>query len=348
MYDSLMQMGRWFGYRQGYVDLCRLYTTDDLRLHYRHVATAAEELREQLDHMQALGETPEKYGLKIQSHPLLLVTARNKMRYTNEYEVSFAGQGKIQTVFHRDPLLIRSNASRTAEFLERHGPPDESNRTMTLPDGSKVWWHGRRVWNGVSGIDVATWLRSLHFAPESYDVSGTRMAEYIDAQLEISELTNWTVVLAATGKGGVLNLGSQTISTTRRKVQDREGRTGPKGRYVVGTILDPWDESIDLDPVQFVAALQLTNRARAKKGLAPEERPAGPAIRTVRGKGSVEFGAAGDPRRGLVIIYPLDPAEPGIDVDVPIIGVVVSFPDSVNARAVRYRFNTVLDRLELA
>ena len=30
MYDTLMQMGRWFGYRPGYLDLCRLYTTDDL------------------------------------------------------------------------------------------------------------------------------------------------------------------------------------------------------------------------------------------------------------------------------------------------------------------------------
>jgi len=27
MYDTLMQMGRWFGYRPGYLDLCRLYTT---------------------------------------------------------------------------------------------------------------------------------------------------------------------------------------------------------------------------------------------------------------------------------------------------------------------------------
>lgn len=347
MYDSLMQMGRWFGYRSGYVDLCRLYTTEDLRLHYRHVATAAEELREQLDHMQALGETPERYGLKIQSHPLLLVTARNKMRYTNEYEVSFAGQGKIQTVFDRNSLVIRSNAARTAEFLGRQGVPHETNRTIVLPDGSEVGWNGRHVWNDVRGSDVAAWLRSLQFAPESYDVSGTRMAEYIEAQIAIGELTEWTVALATTGKGRVLRLGDLEVRTARRKVLDREGRMVRKDRYVVGTILDPWDESIDLAPSQFVAALELTNRARAVKGLKPDGRPAGQAIRAVRGKGWAESGAPGDPRRGLVIIYPLDPDEPAIDVDVPIVGVVVSFPESQNARAVRYRFNTVLDRLEL-
>lgn len=348
MYDSLMQMGRWFGYRPGYVDLCRLYTTDDLRLHYRHVATAAEELREQLDHMQALGETPERYGLKIQSHPLLLITARNKMRYTNEYEVSFAGQGKIQTVFDRNPTVIRSNANRTTEFLSRLGEPSESNRTILLPDGTQERWNGRLIWSGVHGVDVATWLKSLHFAPESYDVSGIRMAEYIDAQVAIGELTSWTIALPTTGMGRELKLGNRELRTTRRKVQDREGRSIRSDRYVVGTILDPWDESIDLDPAEFVAALELTNRTRTEKGLDPESRPSGLAIRSVRGKGWPETGIEGDPRRGLVIIYPLDPTEPGIDIDVPIVGVVVSFPESSNARAVRYRFNTVLDRLELA
>lgn len=348
MYDSLMQMGRWFGYRPGYVDLCRLYTTEDLRLHYRHVATAGEELREQLDQMQALGETPENYGLKIQSHSVLLVTARNKMRYTNEYEVSFAGQGKIQTVFDRNPTVIRANATHTADFLARQRGPTETGRKLILPDGSEAAWNGRLIWTGVKGGEVASWLRRLRFVPESYDVSGVRMAEYIEAQAAIGELSNWTVVVPTTGTGRLLKLGDREIKTTRRKVLDREGRAIRKDRYVVGTTLDPWDESIDLDASQFAAALELTNRARAAKGLKPEDRPAGGPIRFVRGRGWAERSVVGDPRRGLVIIYPLDPTEPAIDVDTPIIGVVVSFPESFTARAVKYRFNTVLDRLDLA
>jgi len=348
MYDSLMQMGRWFGYRPGYVDLCRLYTTEDLRLHYRHVASAAEELREQLDHMQALGETPERYGLKIQSHSFLLVTARNKMRYTNEYEVTFAGQGKIQTVFDRDPGVIRANTAHTVDFLARQGAPAETGRTVALPDGTEAAWNGRLIWTHVPGAEVASWLRRLSFAPESYDVSGVRMAEYIDAQASVDELTDWTVVVPASGTGRSMTLGGHEVRTARRKVLDREGRSIRKDRYVVGTILDPWDESIDLDATQFTAALELTNRARAEKGLKAEDRPAGGPIRAVRGRGWAEAGVAGDPRRGLVIIYPLDPTEPAIDIDVPIVGIVVSFPESDTARAVRYRFNTVHDRLELA
>jgi Z1 domain len=99
MYDSLMQMGRWFGYRPGYVDLCRLYLTPDLEIWFGHVANAAEELRSRLDHMAMIGSTPEQYGLRIQSHEILLITAPNKMRHAREFQVSFQGESKIQTVF---------------------------------------------------------------------------------------------------------------------------------------------------------------------------------------------------------------------------------------------------------
>jgi hypothetical protein len=81
MYDTLMQMGRWFGYRPGYLDVCRLYTTDDLINWFEHITQANEELRAEFDHMAAVGGTPREYGLKVMSHPALLVTSRVKMRH---------------------------------------------------------------------------------------------------------------------------------------------------------------------------------------------------------------------------------------------------------------------------
>lgn len=91
MYDTLMQMGRWFGYRPGYVDLCRLYTTVDLVDWFGHIADAAEELREEFDAMAASGGTPRDYGLKVQSHKVLLVTSPLKMRNAKSLQLSFSG-----------------------------------------------------------------------------------------------------------------------------------------------------------------------------------------------------------------------------------------------------------------
>lgn len=60
MYDTLMQMGRWFGYRPGYLDLCRLFITEDLHWWYRHIALAEVELRREFDRMKAAGLTPRR------------------------------------------------------------------------------------------------------------------------------------------------------------------------------------------------------------------------------------------------------------------------------------------------
>ncbi|MBN7285791.1 endonuclease [Vibrio cholerae] len=80
MYDTLMQMGRWFGYRNGYEDLCRIWMPDDAIDWYAFIANAAEELHDELKIMEQAKATPEDFGLAVRSHPAsLLVTAKNKM-----------------------------------------------------------------------------------------------------------------------------------------------------------------------------------------------------------------------------------------------------------------------------
>ncbi|MBK9066221.1 MAG: hypothetical protein IPL76_04945 [Gemmatimonadetes bacterium] len=80
MYDTLMQMGRWFGYRPGYEDLCRLYMTKELDEWFEHITDASEELEEEFDRMVAVGQTPVDYGLRVRAHPALMVTSALKMR----------------------------------------------------------------------------------------------------------------------------------------------------------------------------------------------------------------------------------------------------------------------------
>ena len=80
MYDTLMQMGRWFGYRPDYEDLCRVWMPEEAESWYRHIAISIEELREEMRRMEDANATPEQFGLKVRSHPdTLIVTARNKM-----------------------------------------------------------------------------------------------------------------------------------------------------------------------------------------------------------------------------------------------------------------------------
>ena len=80
MYDTLMQMGRWFGYRDGYEDLCRIWMPEEAIDWYAFIAEAADELHDELKIMEQAKATPRMFGLAVRSHPAsLLVTARNKM-----------------------------------------------------------------------------------------------------------------------------------------------------------------------------------------------------------------------------------------------------------------------------
>lgn len=81
MYDTLMQMGRWFGYRPGFEDLCRVHLSRDSINWYSHIAQAAEELTQQVKRMRRDGLSPRQFGLYVMAHPdSLLITATNKMR----------------------------------------------------------------------------------------------------------------------------------------------------------------------------------------------------------------------------------------------------------------------------
>lgn len=95
MYDTLMQMGRWFGYRADYEDLCRVWLPSESQGWYSHIAEATEELRQQIKQMRRDRMSPIDFGLYVRAHPdALLVTALNKMRYAERltFTRNFSGR----------------------------------------------------------------------------------------------------------------------------------------------------------------------------------------------------------------------------------------------------------------
>lgn len=81
MYDTLLQMGRWFGYRPYYDDLIKIWMADDAVDWYGFITDATNELKSELYRMERQQMTPEDFGLKVRQDPnSLIVTARNKMR----------------------------------------------------------------------------------------------------------------------------------------------------------------------------------------------------------------------------------------------------------------------------
>jgi hypothetical protein len=333
MYDTLMQMGRWFGYRPGYLDLGRLYTTGELVEWFEHIADSSEELREEFDFMAASGATPREYGLKVQSHPVLMVTSSIKMRTARDLELSFSG-GLSETVnFHRESATLQRNLDAARRLVSLIGPPEAN--PVRQRNGSVHEWKGY-VWNGVSAGDVLDFLDGYRGHPEARKANSALLADFIRSLVSNGELTSWTVALIGGGEGADVPFGEGiSVQALRRAAHGQH-----PDRYSIRRLMSPRDEAIDLDEAAWMAALTETRNAfhadpGRNGGREEPDTPNGPAIRKVRPR-----------ERGVLFLYAIDPALAGPDAGLPadappVIGFAVSFPASDTAARVRYRVNNI-------
>ncbi len=333
MYDTLMQMGRWFGYRPGYLDLGRLYTTGELVDWFEHIADASEELREEFDFMAASGATPREYGLKVQSHPVLMVTSSIKMRTARELELSFSG-GLSETVnFHREASILRQNLDTARRFFSTLNTPERNPRRRR--NGAEHAWRGL-LWTDVPVDNVLSFLEDYRSHPEARKANGLLLAQFIRSLVARKELTRWTVALIGGGEGKTISLGEEvSVEMLQRAAHGQH-----LDRYSIRRLMSPRDETIDLDETAWLAALDETRQAfhadPARNGTREEPTvPNGPAIRKIRPK-----------ERGVLFVYAIDPALAGPNAGLPadsppVIGWAVSFPASNSGVRVKYRVNNI-------
>lgn len=215
-YDTLLQMGRWFGYRDGYLDLCRVWLTEEAEGWYKHVTRATGDLKRDFARMRRLKATPREFGLKVRTHPdtVLLITARNKMSTGMDvdevWDVSLMGRMIESARVHSDRRRNEDNLGQLERFFERLGLPSK-------PDESAL------VWRGVSADVVADLLDAFLVHPLNFDFQGDSIATFLrDTTGRGPSLSEWTVAVPIGGQGARLSLAALpgiTISATRRKVK---------------------------------------------------------------------------------------------------------------------------------
>lgn len=121
-FDVLMQMGRWFGYREGYADLCKIFITKESAMYYQYIYRSIEDLRKDIEIMGKQKKKPEDYGIRVRNDSIDLgITAANKSRNTKKmvYRKSFYGSVFETPHLHRDLNVIERNIDATLEFLKK-------------------------------------------------------------------------------------------------------------------------------------------------------------------------------------------------------------------------------------
>ena len=182
-----MQMGRWFGYRPGYADLCRLFTSQDLIDWFSHITIASEEMRSEFDYMFLLNHTPRDFGFKVRTHPgVLKITSANKFRNKQIMELSYSGELEQSYKFRIDQSIFSNNYQLTLNLIKSLGKPsgplNNKNKTQNL------------VWNSSDNYnEIVNYISHFLVGKEVMDVY--KLTDYINAQIKNNNLTNWTVAL---------------------------------------------------------------------------------------------------------------------------------------------------------
>ncbi len=306
MYDTLMQMARWFGYRPGYEDLCRVFLSEDSISWYKHIAEATEELRQQIRNMRIANLSPREFGLYVTSHPdSLLITAANKMRSAEKITISQNFTGKLIESFLLDP---DKETCETNEILITEFWRDKFGGEISQTE--KGWY--------VRDVDTMRIIEFLTRFKSHYDASNQKKAATDYLRAIYDDFPKGDVILISKGPSepGEFRLGPQlrtAAEATTARWQISGYRVASRG-----------DEKLGLTPVQIDEANKIANEANSTKTVIPSDYH----YRLVRNK----------PLLMIHILQPKDNVIPICD-RVPAWG--ISFPDGLYKIAINVVANKV-------
>lgn len=307
-YDTLLQMGRWFGYRNRYGDLPRIWMTEELTEWFSHLATVEAEMRRDVDrYMHNPAETPLSFAVRLRSHPKMSITAKAKMKSAVLAHAAYGGTLVESRFFDVTPAgrtTLDENAAAARALIrdaEQHGVHATSPRDETA------------VFTGVPHDDVTAFLGRYAFHERSSDGDRKRLLDYIGKRVRNGALKQWSVAVIGNSQPGSntdrCDLGSDVqVRMVRRSRLGHESESAFDGVADIKTLSSRRDETIDLD----TTGAEIRTRDQILS-LRIEQRP----------------------DQGLLLIYPIEPqskTDKGgrLPLDAPtddvVIGVALVFP----------------------
>lgn len=243
-YDTLLQMGRWFGFRPGYEDLPRVWMPEAVRENFRFLALVEEEIRLDMRRLERLGVTPREFGVRVRAHPgRLAITSAGKMRHANLVRVGYAGQ-RHQTflLYEREREILENNIEATRRLVA--DCVAEAVPGVQEPE--------RRQFYEVPVAKVLRFLRSYTFHEGQPGLSSKLVSQWIE---ECAGDRPWNVVLTGTSKvartpdGRTVDLGTLDLGSGVTLPQvNRAPLVSPEDSANIKALLSQRDWVLDADP----------------------------------------------------------------------------------------------------
>ncbi|MFD4818844.1 Z1 domain-containing protein [Peribacillus butanolivorans] len=305
MYDTLMQMGRWFGFRNGYMDLCRIYTSKEIAENFEYLAGVMVELREEFEKIARDGATPEEYAIRMLTHEKMTVTSPAKMG-TAESPITYTGTMQQTRSFEKNKEFFRNNMEATVQFINS---VEQEFKTT----GKSTKYH---IAKNVPSQVIIEFLKKYKTVSSARIVNSKKIADYISDMNKKNLLEKFNIA--------VVDITKATLNS--QKAIDN-GITPWKVNLGELSIESAVIRSIDQDKSKGIGVVDLGAIVAANQEFIDIEN------RTTDKKVNIELRANENP---LLLVYPLHPqvksfSKLNIDFNgnlVPI-GLAFSFPGNV-------------------
>lgn len=242
--DTLMQMGRWFGYRRGYELLPRLWITSKTNAQFKFLSALDQELRDEIHEMETLGKSPAQYGPRVKNTPkasFIRITAKNRMQSAKPTDMDFSGSFNQTYLFDNDAKILQKNIIAVEEFIRLLGAP-EKHKACNAHANNTI------IWRNVDFSKVKDFLKNYIFNQRLgvfNDIDS--VISWVEKITAAGKLDAWNIVLA--GKGSDRNSVWKSpagpvnkISRTRKKPKNEADTI-----INIGVIRDPKDVIADVD-----------------------------------------------------------------------------------------------------
>lgn len=283
--DTLMQMGRWFGYRGGYELLPRIWMTDVTKNQFEFLSILDYELRQEMEYLENIGISPSQIGIKVKTHPkrsFLSLTSKNKLKDANIVEIDYGGLTPQTTIFYDDEEIINSNLVETTNFI--------NGIDETMYKYRRV--NNAHVWSGVPNENVLEFLGKLKFPKNDNSFLDLKLfSKWYEKIISENIIDNWNIVVA--GKNGNNDVKFEKLGKYDISLVNRSKKTDKwnDGKIRIGALRSVKEMYLDIDD-EMKGKMDEAYKTKLDSGNTKE-------YREIRN-------AAGLNRTSLLVIYVID------------------------------------------
>lgn len=325
MYDSLMQMGRWFGYRPGYVDLCRLYTTNQIFEWFNHITMATEEMRNDFDEMTATHQRPKDFRLKVRNHHgLLTITSLNKLYFSEDIEISFSGENPQTYCLLKTKSAIENNFNALKKLISTIGFPTKENRIENKGKTRYLFYPNTNVDALCSFIDS--------FKIEQPSINNATLSDYIKTQAKGNKIKEWSICVVSNSDERVfIDYKGNTPKNERQANEDVSKYDLQHNNEVITLSCSVRNQQIGRGgEFYLISKNQIDQTGDRYVDLSKDKDYSKMSYAEIKEQRKAE-------KKGLLLIYALDErGTPNVKNDIPIVGYSLHFPRIEDETKVSY------------